>query len=502
MKLFAKMWIGSVLCSLLFLNLPHFTYANTPIKAYVNGAEIKFDQPPIVLNGSTVVPLRAIFTALGATIEWDSYTRTVEATRGTTTIQLTIGNNTAMRNGEKVTLSTPGQIIQNSTYVPLRFVSEALGSQVAWNAETRTIQILDGVANPTSKMSAEQIFKNANPAVAYVECYGFNNNIVASGSGFMVSADGKFVTNYHVIYDAANPVKYVKIKFGDGAVYNNVVDILGYDQANDTAVLKIPNVSNRPFLKIGKSDNIVTGEQVYAIGSPLGLENTISQGIISTKKRVLDGIEFIQISVPIDSGSSGGPLLNAQGEVIGITTGGFQSNASLNLAVPIKVYSQLALTNRTTISQINNSGKSVSGLISGEVDIEEIEPNNNYGTEDLLTHTTNYISGTLANSDDLDLYQFTINRTYEVTVIGLLASYDNHLNNYFNFFIADYTNGVLRSITLSDFYTSNSYPYDDYYAFTIYLNPGKYVIFVNSVDSGAYYFDVIPRDYDLLVVFE
>ncbi len=502
MKFFAKMWIGCIVFSFLFLNLSHATYADNPIKAYVNGTEIQFDQPPIVLNGSTVVPLRAIFTALGATIEWDSYTRTVKATRGATTIQLTIGNNTAMRNGEKVTLSTPGQIIQNSTYVPLRFVSEALGSQVAWNAETRTIQILDGVANPTAKMSAEQIFKSANAAVAYVECYGFNNNILSSGSGFMVSADGKFVTNYHVIYDATNPVKYVKIKFGDGAVYNNVVDVLGYDQANDTAVLKIPNVSNRPFLKIGKSDNIVTGEQVYAIGSPLGLENTISQGIISTKKREVDGIEFIQISVPIDSGSSGGPLLNAQGEVIGITTGGFQSTASLNLAIPINVYNKLALTNRTTIGQINNSGINVSGLISGEMEIEEIEPNDDFGLEDLLTHTTNYIYGTLANAKDVDLYLFKTTKTYKVIFIGYLDTRDNHLNEYLNFGVFNSNGELLELSTEENEFIDDVYPYDRFYRFTLNIKPGTYYLLVDKLDSGAYFFDVIPRDYIFYVEFE
>jgi hypothetical protein len=114
--------------------------AKAPV-VFIDGMRMEFEVPPAIINGSTLVPLRAIFEELGAIIEWNAGTRTVTAVKGDITITYTIGETTAQRNQETLTLSTPGQIIDSRTLVPLRFVSEALGAVVGWEPRSRTVTI-------------------------------------------------------------------------------------------------------------------------------------------------------------------------------------------------------------------------------------------------------------------------------------------------------------------------------------------------------------------------
>jgi hypothetical protein len=108
------------------------------VNVTINGTVQTFDQPAILHTGSTMVPMRGVFEALDATINWDNATRTVTATKGDTTIVLTIGNAYAHVNGSKVVLTKEALIVNGSTMVPLRFVAEALGAKVDWNANTQT----------------------------------------------------------------------------------------------------------------------------------------------------------------------------------------------------------------------------------------------------------------------------------------------------------------------------------------------------------------------------
>jgi len=112
------------------------------VTVLLNSRPLSFDQPPVIVNDRTMVPLRAIFQALGAQVNWDSATQTVTATRGDTVIILVIGSPTAFKDGETVTLSQPALLLGGRTMVPLRFVSEALGAQVNWDSATQTVTIL------------------------------------------------------------------------------------------------------------------------------------------------------------------------------------------------------------------------------------------------------------------------------------------------------------------------------------------------------------------------
>jgi len=156
-----------------------------------------------------------------------------------------------------------------------------------------------------------------------------------AGSGFIVSPDGVILTNAHVVRDADQ----VTVKLQDRREYR--AKVLGSDPKTDVAVLKI-DAKNLPVVPMGNTRNLQVGEWVLAIGSPYGLESTVTAGVVSAKGRSLpnDSVPFIQTDVAVNPGNSGGPLFNTRGEVVGINsqiysqTGGYQG---LSFAIPIDV---------------------------------------------------------------------------------------------------------------------------------------------------------------------
>ena len=115
--------------------------AEEPIRVLVDGRQLAFDVDPVIENDRTLVPMRLIFEALGAKVDWDETSRTADAVRGETTIRITIDNTEMVKNDEIVTLDAPARLIGGRTLVPVRAVSEGLGAQVGWDAATRTVQI-------------------------------------------------------------------------------------------------------------------------------------------------------------------------------------------------------------------------------------------------------------------------------------------------------------------------------------------------------------------------
>jgi len=117
--------------------------ASDEIKIIVNGAALTFDQPPIIQDGRTLVPLRVIFEALGADVNWEQSTQTITATRGDVTVLLRIGSNILTKNEEQVELDVPAQIVGGRTLVPARAVAEGFGAQVGWDQSIRTVTITE-----------------------------------------------------------------------------------------------------------------------------------------------------------------------------------------------------------------------------------------------------------------------------------------------------------------------------------------------------------------------
>lgn len=144
------------------------------VRVTIDGKLQKFPQAAILYEGSTLVPMRGVFEALEAKIEWDNPTRTVTATKGDTTIVLTIGNNYAHVNGQKVALAKEALIVNGSTMVPLRFVAEALGAKVGWDAPTYTAIITNqgaGVTTPTTPSKGTEV-TNPSGAIKAAETNG------------------------------------------------------------------------------------------------------------------------------------------------------------------------------------------------------------------------------------------------------------------------------------------------------------------------------------------
>jgi serine protease Do len=181
-----------------------------------------------------------------------------------------------------------------------------------------------------------EFFRRFQPQQPHGNGNGSGRELVrGAGSGFIVSPDGVILTNAHVVRDADQ----VTVKLQDRREYR--AKVLGSDPKTDVAVLKI-DAKNLPVVPMGNTRNLQVGEWVLAIGSPYGLESTVTAGVVSAKGRSIDtnGVQFIQTDVAVNPGNSGGPLFNTRGEVVGINsqifsqTGGYQG---LSFAIPIDV---------------------------------------------------------------------------------------------------------------------------------------------------------------------
>lgn len=203
-----------------------------------------------------------------------------------------------------------------------------------------------------SRKDIPAIAKAAKGAIVTI-VMAVNDKPIAFGTGFLVSADGVIVTNYHVIKTG----NVAAVKFSDGNVLP-VDGLLGVDEARDLAIIKVHGKTFRT-LTLGNSDQIEIGEEVVAIGNPQGLELTVSNGILSGVRTVeREGGKFLQITAPISPGSSGGPLFNMAGEVVGITAGILEGGENLNFAVPINEIKPLLLTKSSKLQNLPNEDES------------------------------------------------------------------------------------------------------------------------------------------------
>lgn len=199
----------------------------------------------------------------------------------------------------------------------------------------------------TNEFTAEEIYALCSPAVFYIELYDKNGTATSSGSGFFIDNKGTAITNYHVIENAYS----AKIQLSDTQAVYNVVGVYDYNEAQDWAVIKIDCTGNQ-FLNIESDSKVVGGQRVFTIGSPLGLQNTISEGIISNPARVLDGVTYIQTNAAISHGSSGGALINTNGNVVGITSAIAAEGQNLNIALPVSYVDGCKTNSITALSSM------------------------------------------------------------------------------------------------------------------------------------------------------
>ena len=182
------------------------------------------------------------------------------------------------------------------------------------------------------------------------------------GSGFILNEEGYIVTNNHVIANADE----IKVKLANGKEYD--AEVVGRDPNTDLALIKIERSSDLVPLKMGNSDTLNVGSWVVAIGSPFGLEQTVTAGIVSAKGRVIGAgpyDNFIQTDASINPGNSGGPLLNMNGEVVGINTAIVAQGQCSGFAIPVNLAQGI-------VAQLKDNGSVTRGWLG--VGIQDLTP--------------------------------------------------------------------------------------------------------------------------------
>ncbi|MBG85872.1 MAG: peptidase S1 [Verrucomicrobiales bacterium] len=160
------------------------------------------------------------------------------------------------------------------------------------------------------------------------------------GSGFFINQDGDLITNFHVI-EGESRITVEVYHMRDGRLERKSypdVKIVALNKFADLALLRIEKAAREKFesVPLGDVKELKVGERVFAIGSPLGLERTVTQGIISTKTRLMTGSLYLQTTAQINPGNSGGPLFNLRGEVVGVTNMKITSGEGLGFAIPVE----------------------------------------------------------------------------------------------------------------------------------------------------------------------
>ena len=211
---------------------------------------------------------------------------------------------------------------------------------------------LAGIAHgkPSEDLTPAQIAERATKSIALIKADG------GVGTGFVVAEDGRLATNIHVIRGATEAT----VVMANGKEYTDV-EVVVTDEEHDLAILRIPARKLKP-LPLGDSSKIKPGEHVVAIGHPLGLGNTVSDGLVSAVRVISEQLTVVQISAPISPGSSGGPVFNDRGEVIGVSTLVATQGQNLNFAMPVNTLkSMLKVSKGMSIAEFAAKSKGEGG---------------------------------------------------------------------------------------------------------------------------------------------
>ncbi len=270
---------------------------------------------------------------------------------------------TATAKTEEAQAAAPAAVSAGSPMVPGNF------SDLAEKVRTGVvnIQVSKKVKNAGFEGLRGNPFGDRNPFGEFFGPFGgFGNNAPERrqqgvGSGFIISKEGYILTNNHVVEDADQ----IKVKLAGGKEFD--AKVIGRDPKTDLALIKIAGDDLQP-LTLGNSDDLKVGNWVVAVGSPFGLEQTVTAGIVSAKGRVIGSgpyDNFIQTDASINPGNSGGPLINLQGEVVGINTAIIASGQGIGFAIPINTAKEIE-------PQLQKRGHVTRGLLG--VAIQDVTP--------------------------------------------------------------------------------------------------------------------------------
>lgn len=251
-------------------------------------------------------------------------------------------------------------------------VSVSASARSATRRATVAFALLLAAPASAQELSPRQIAAQARPGVVLVTAKD-DSSTIGQGSGFLVSQDGVLVTNRHVVEGATN----LQVELASGEIFDRVL-FVSEDERRDLVVLRIPGSGLSPLV-IGDDRSVEVGDPVYVMGNPLGLEGTFSDGLVSAR-RVLDGVALIQITAPISPGSSGGPVLDHSGRVIGVATLSMREGQNLNLAVPARYASGLVALDESAQPFERVAGRFTSGAArtstaaGGEGEADDLPP--------------------------------------------------------------------------------------------------------------------------------
>lgn len=317
-----------------------------PLVIKIDNKQVKLQH--FLINGNVYFSARDIATQLDRDFAFDASTGTLSITdkvptkpvlKPSTTEQtdkdvlVTIDNwGSAVKKEYKINdgdwqpYSAPVSMNRNGTLYARGTNGADIQSEVA-SLEVKNIRKL------LSKVEVSQL---SNWAVK-IFCYDINGRTLGTGSGFIVTSDGKIVTNFHVV----DMVPIIKVMTSDESMYD-VIGMTAYDAENDIAILKI-DAKELPVAVLGDSSNVVLGEEVVTFGYPLGKGLTVTFGNVSSLNA--NSSRDIQISAPISPGNSGGPLLNMYGEVVGVNYLSTINAQNMNYAIPINKIKPLLAAN-------------------------------------------------------------------------------------------------------------------------------------------------------------
>lgn len=179
----------------------------------------------------------------------------------------------------------------------------------------------------TTVLDTVELTKSSSPALVLIKGFTADNTEI-SGSGFLIDDSGTIVTNLHVIQE----LKTCGVRLSTGDTYDAIM-VRAIDERKDLAVIQVAGF-DLPTLTFGNSNNVKTGEQVLLLGNPLEFESSVTSGIVSGIRQ-LDGFQVFQTDAAVNPGNSGGPMLNKNGEVIGVVTAKRKDAENINFAVPI-----------------------------------------------------------------------------------------------------------------------------------------------------------------------
>jgi Trypsin-like peptidase domain len=183
------------------------------------------------------------------------------------------------------------------------------------------------IAFSQTTLTTAQIAKRVSPSVVVIQGKTDSGDVL--GSGFIISHDGRIVTNLHVIKD----MKAAAVQLPNGDLFDTV-SVLATDERRDLAIIKISGF-DLPVLELGNSDVLTVGEPLVILGSPRGLEGTVTAGILSSIRDSGQGFTVLQTDAAVNPGNSGGPLVNNKGQAIGVVSFKLRSAEGLNFAIPI-----------------------------------------------------------------------------------------------------------------------------------------------------------------------